>query len=76
MYTTFVVLEEFKRVDEEPELEFDWSRALNHTKEMMCEGVAIGPAGTFYVMGCQALLGRYERGERTKELYDEMIQLH
>ena len=39
-------------------------------------GQSIGPAGIFYVMGCNELIERYEKGERTEDLYKKMIDLH
>ena len=44
-----------------------WEKAINHAKEMKFMGQSIGPAGIFYVMGCNELIERYEKGERTED---------
>lgn len=54
----------------------EWEKAKNHTLEMKEAGKMIGPCGIFYVLGCNEYLDRYEKGERTEELYQSMIGLH
>jgi len=54
-----------------------WDKALEHTQTMlqMAEELPQG-AGVFYVIGCKEYLKRYLDGERTEELYNDMINLH
>ena len=54
----------------------EWGRAVNHTKEMLDVAKGLGWTGMFYVSGCIDLLKRYDNGERTTELYQDMISLH
>lgn len=70
------IIEKEKKKEVTKISEDEWMKARNHTVDMLMEGQAIGPTGMFYVIGCRNLLERYDRGERTKELYDEMIDLH
>lgn len=58
------------------ESELNWGKALNHLEKMKELAKTLGWAGSFYVMGCNELKERYDNGERTKELYDEIIDLH
>ena len=53
-----------------------WDKAVLHA-QTMSEIASQLPSGTgfFYVIGCQTLIGRYNCGERTEELYNEMIRL-
>ena len=53
-----------------------WQKAVEHTQQMKEEATRIGWNGMFYVMGCNELLERYENGERTEKLYNEMMDLH
>lgn len=53
-----------------------WNKALKHLREMKQLGLSIGFSGIFYVQGCNELERRYDNGERTKELYDEIMNLH
>jgi hypothetical protein len=53
-----------------------WNKALQHLKEMKQLGLSIGFVGVFYVQGCNELERRYDNGERTKKLYDEIMNLH
>lgn len=52
----------------------DWDRAINYLKELICTYFDIGPAGYF---GLQVvllpLMKRYEGGERTRELYNDIM---
>jgi hypothetical protein len=58
------------------ESELNWGKAINHLEEMKEIAKTLGWTGSFYVMGCNELKTRYDNGERTKELYDEIIDLH
>ena len=53
-----------------------WDKAIQHLKYMKQQGINLGFTGIFYVQGCNELEKRYENGERTKELYDEIMNLH
>jgi len=53
-----------------------WEEALQHLKQMREMALGLGWTGTFYVMGCNELERRYKEGERTKKLYNEIIELH
>lgn len=53
-----------------------WNDAVENCRFMMGEAIALGPTGFFYVMGCQDMLRRYENGERSRELFDDMINAH
>lgn len=64
-------LKEYEEVQNLP-----WDKAVENCKFMMGEALLIGPAGFFYVHGCKEMLEKYEAGVRTRELYDEMINLH
>lgn len=52
-----------------------WEKALKHLETMKQAAIEIGWNGIFYVMGCNELKQRYDNGERTKELYDEIMDL-
>lgn len=66
-----VELKEYERVSALP-----WEKVAEHVRRMMLEGYAFGLAGFFYIKGCEVLLSRYEKGERTQELFDEMNDVH
>ena len=63
------LLKEVNKITDE-----EWEKAAEHTYRMLTAAISI-PTGFFYVQGCKALLDRYESGERTEELYKEMIGL-
>ena len=63
------LLKEVNKITDE-----EWEKAVEHVEEMRNMAVFI-PTGFFYIQGCNGLLARYERGERTEELYKEMIGL-
>ena len=69
-------IQEILENENKRDMELDWDKALEHLTEMLAEAITIGPAGTFYIMGCNMLKNRYDNGERTKELYDEIMDLH
>ena len=54
----------------------DWTIALRNVLAMREIAMEMGPTGMFYVFGCNELLARYDRGERTRKLYKEMKELH
>ena len=58
------------------ENEEKWGKALNHLEEMKNLAKDLGWTGTFYVMGCNELKSRYDNGERTEKLYNEIMDLH
>ena len=54
-----------------------WEEAVDNVKIML--GYAESEKSwtmAFYISGCKSLLKRYENGERTPDLYEEMINLH
>lgn len=54
----------------------DWEKALEHLEQMKNFAKELGGTGTFYIMGCNELKSRYDNGERTEELYNEIMDLH
>lgn len=55
----------------------DWENALEHTHEMIKMASDLPDnCGFFYIKGCKQFLKRYLDGERTNELYEDMINLH
>lgn len=54
----------------------DWNGAVENVRFLMGEALMLGPTGYFYMMACQNMLKRYENGERTRELYEEMKDAH
>ena len=54
----------------------DWNGAVENVRFVMGEALMLGPASFFYVMTCRGMLARYENGERTRELYEEMCEAH
>lgn len=63
-----------KRVDTEPEL--DWDKAKAHLELYEKEYRAIGAAGRFdLAMTIMPLKDRLDKGERTKWLYDEIMEV-
>ncbi len=53
----------------------DWETAVENCRNMQGEALMLGTVGYFYYMGCERLLDRYKKGERSRELYEEMINL-
>lgn len=52
----------------------EWKKAIEYLNMLILEYTAIGPAGMFGLAGVLSPLKvRYEKGERTKELYDEIM---
>jgi len=52
----------------------DWEKAFNHLQEIgRCYVVVEAPGVFGLTIALNPLLARYERGERTQELYDEML---
>lgn len=64
-------LQEYEEVQKLP-----WEEAAENCRFMMDEALQLGPTGYFYFKGCLKMLARYEKGERTRELFDEMMALH
>ena len=55
--------------------EEDWKKAIEHLDMLIVMYACIGFAGTFGLNGVLVpLKKRYDSGERTKELYDEIMQ--
>ena len=53
-----------------------WKEAIDHLNTYIIEYAAIGSAGQFGLYGVLIpLKKRYEGGERTRELYDEMMEV-
>lgn len=53
----------------------DWEKAKNWLNEVIAEYTAIGYAGSFALKLSLLLLKvRYDNGERTQELYDEIME--
>jgi uridine kinase len=60
--------------EEEMSPTMDWERAKNHLNEMLANYVAIGWPGRFAIDGViLPLKARLNKGERTRELYDEIM---
>jgi hypothetical protein len=56
--------------------EMNWETAENHLKEIRKAYVEIGAAGTFAIVAVlNPLLERFEEGERTEELHQEIMDL-
>ena len=53
----------------------NWNDAEFHAKELLAMYKSIGAEGFFGVSMIQNILNRYDSGERTQELYNEMIDL-
>ena len=73
-FCDYVMLQEQNLEDEITEEM--WKKAINNVK--MCRSFAceIGWSGMFYISACNTLLNRYDSGERTLELYEEMVNIH
>lgn len=54
----------------------DWNRVISHAKELIeiCEGVQVIEKGVIDIEA-RLLIRRYEQGERTEELYNELLYL-
>lgn len=54
---------------------FDWQEAENYLNMLIAEYVAIGPAGSFGLrLTLLPLKKRFDSGERTEELYNEIME--
>lgn len=52
----------------------DWEKAIKHLQDVRYWYTAIGAAGIFgLTFVLNPLLVRYEKGERTQELYDSIM---
>lgn len=52
----------------------DWEKAYEHLQEVRVNYVEIGAAGVLALtLTLNPLVVRYEKGERTQELYDAML---
>ena len=63
----------FAPTPEEAE-EKDWEAAYRNIETLIPLYAEIGPTGTFGLMALLGLRGRYLNGERTNELYEEMME--
>lgn len=55
--------------------ELNWDAAKKHLDEMRRMYTEIGAAGVIgLTLGLNPLLVRYERGERTRKLYNEIME--
>lgn len=53
----------------------DWDRAINYLNSLIAEYTAIGPTGLFGLnLVLLPLKNRYDKGERTRELYDAILE--
>lgn len=64
-------LQEYDEVQNLP-----WDDAVANCSTVMCIAVSIGPCGYFAVMACKDALDRYDKGERSRELFDLMTNMH
>jgi hypothetical protein len=55
--------------------EEEWAKAVENVRFMRCEAQLI-PMGLFYVAECNRMLNQYAEGDRSDELYEEMINAH
>lgn len=53
----------------------EWEKAVENIKWLKSEAKLI-PMGFFYVAECNRMLWEYEQGNRTDELFEEMINAH
>ncbi len=53
----------------------EWEKAVENIKWLKSEAELI-PMGFFYVAECNRMLLEYEQGNRTNELFEEMINAH
>lgn len=65
------LLKEYDEVQSLP-----WEDAADNVRTVQLLAISFGPIGYFAVMGCERLIKRYESGERTRELFDEMMAVH
>ena len=60
---------------QQPVSEADWTKAIRHLEMLIVEYASIGWAGRFGLDGVLVpLRKRYESGERTRELYDAIME--
>lgn len=69
------ILEELKgiTIGEATEDNLEWPEAVEHLTTLMEEYAKIGPAGMFGIRIMTPLKVRYDNGERTKELYADIM---
>lgn len=52
----------------------DWIEARHHLDGLIMDYSRIGPAGQYMLSILYALRRRYEQGERTDELYNDIME--
>ncbi len=55
--------------------DLNWTEAERHFNEVVQQYEEIGPAAFFALSTFRPLRARFQSGERTKELYDAMMDL-
>ena len=71
----FVSEERWNQMSNPPISDEEWGKAVKHLDEIIVMYATIGWAGRFALDGVLApLKKRYESGERTKELYNEIME--
>ena len=64
------------RKEEKPLTDSDWDSAIQYLNTFIAEYASIGPMGQFALYGVLIpLKKRYDSGERTPELYKEMMEV-
>ena len=53
----------------------DWKSAEDYLMSMLEAYIGVGPAGLFGAILMKRLIRRLQAGERTRELYDEIMAL-
>lgn len=53
----------------------EWEKAVENVKMLRSMALSI-PTGFFYIAGCNKMLQRYESGDRSEELFEEMRDAH
>lgn len=53
-----------------------WETIVHQVKEARSFVQKLGPAGYYYLSICNDLLGRYDSGDRSDDLYAEMARLN
>lgn len=62
--------------EEKPLTDSDWDSAIQYLNTFIAEYASIGPMGQFALYGVLIpLKKRYDSGERTPELYKEMMEV-